>query len=134
LIRKGLGIDGVNTCSGWYAGGEIVGVIGLTIATAGVATEAEAGADAAEALAEEEAEAEGAAADGAEQAPKAFENEVKEAQRALRQNKDFKRWFHRVYKDPSFSSDGVSHNLDLEGEELVDAFREWIDSGRPTVK
>jgi RHS repeat-associated protein len=133
-IRKGLGIDGVNTCSGWYTGGEIVGVVALTVATAGVATEAEAGADAAEALAEEEAAAEGAAADGAEQAPKAFEKLLKEAQRELRQNKDFRRWFHREFKPGELASDGTSTNLDLTEEQLVDAFQEWIELGKPTVK
>lgn len=133
-IRKGLGIDGVATCSAWYTGGEVAGVVALTIATAGVASEAEAGADAAEALAEEEAEAEGAAADGAEQAPKAFERALKEAQRELKRNKDFRRWFHREFKPGELSSDGISHNLDLTEEQLVDAYQEWIELGRPTVK
>jgi RHS repeat-associated protein len=70
-IRGKLGIDGVNTCSGWYTGGEVAGVVALTVATAGVGGEAGAAADGLEALAEEEAVAEGAAAEGAEQAPNA---------------------------------------------------------------
>jgi RHS repeat-associated protein len=73
LIRSALGIDGVHTCSGWYAGGAVAGVVALTVATAGVGTEAEAGADALEALGDEEAVAEGAAADGAENAPNAVD-------------------------------------------------------------
>ncbi|MEO7730872.1 MAG: RHS repeat-associated core domain-containing protein [Kofleriaceae bacterium] len=57
--RKKLGIDGVNTCSGLYAGGIVRGVGGLALATGGLAGGVEAGeaaaAEGAEALAEEEA-------------------------------------------------------------------------------
>jgi RHS repeat-associated protein len=72
-LRGKLGIDGVNTCSGWYAGGAVTGAVVLVVATAGAGAEAEAAADGLEALGEEEAIAEGAAAEGAESAPNAID-------------------------------------------------------------
>jgi RHS repeat-associated protein len=84
--------------------------------------------------------ADGTAAEGGEPpgtgavAPKAVERETKEAERALKKNQDFRRWFHREYKADQVSPKGGRNNPDLMPEQVRDAYQEWLESGKPKVK
>jgi len=62
------------------------------------------------------------------------EKEIKNAEKALRTNQDFRRWFHREYKPGSVSKDADRLNPDLDPEEVLDAYEEWLASGSPRVK
>jgi RHS repeat-associated protein len=71
------------------------------------------------------------AVDGAEVASRAT---LGDAKRALRENKDFIRWFHRVYKPSQVTRTPGRHNPDMANEHVVDAFVEWLGTGKPKVK
>jgi hypothetical protein len=65
---------------------------------------------------------------------RAVGREVKEAERALKENQDFRRWFHREYKADQVSPRGGRTNPDLTPEQVRDAYQEWLESGKPKVK
>lgn len=63
-----------------------------------------------------------------------FQREVKEAERALKSNQHFRRWFHREYKADQVMRRGSRTNPDLTAEQVRDAHQEWLQSGMPKVK
>jgi hypothetical protein len=82
------------------------------------------------AVAEGAAAARGGAGE-ASKASKAIEREVKEAERALKNNQDFRRWFHREYKADQVAPKGGRTNPDLAPEQVREAYQEWIQSRMP---
>jgi len=56
---------------------------------------------------------------------------VGEAKQAFASNKAFRTWFHRHYKNTMKMSGGGIRNPDLPDKELLEAYLEWIDIGRP---
>lgn len=60
--------------------------------------------------------------------------ELKEAERALRADSRFRRWFHRVYKADEGIPKGGEMNPDLDRNQILDAFQEWVSAGRPGAK
>lgn len=71
------------------------------------------------------------ASKGAAAASKASQ---KAAEKALKTDKDFRRWFHREYKGDQGVSAGGRSNPDLEAEQVAEAYEEWLASGSPKVK
>lgn len=67
-------------------------------------------------------------------AAKVVEREEKEAERALKNNQDFRRWFHREYKADQVTPQGTRKNPDLTPEQVRDAYQEWLQSSMPKVK
>lgn len=67
-------------------------------------------------------------------AAKVAEREEKEAERALKNNQDFRRWFHREYKADQVTPQGSRKNPDLTPELVRDAYQEWLQSSMPKVK
>ncbi|HZN95164.1 MAG TPA: hypothetical protein VFB81_20775 [Myxococcales bacterium] len=63
-----------------------------------------------------------------------LQRRIKDAERALEKDKDFRRWFHREYKPGQKAPSGKRKNPDLSGEDVLDAHEEWIHSGKPKVK
>jgi RHS repeat-associated protein len=55
------------------------------------------------------------------------ERQLREAERALRTDDDFRRWFHREYKATEGHSQGDRRNPDLSREQIRDAYEEWRD-------
>jgi len=60
--------------------------------------------------------------------------DIKEAEKHLRQNRDFTDWFHRIYKPKNVVPSKGRHNPDMSPEALVEALEEWKDLGKPKVK
>jgi RHS repeat-associated protein len=60
--------------------------------------------------------------------------QIKEAERMLRTNKEFKSWFHTNYKRSEGIPIGRKTNSNLDPDLLVDAYEEWIGLGRPNRK
>jgi RHS repeat-associated protein len=61
---------------------------------------------------------------------------IGEAKRQFAKNIDFRRWFHKEYKPDTkgASNQYGRHNPDLSDDQLLDAWREWNELGRPKVK
>jgi hypothetical protein len=57
-----------------------------------------------------------------------------EAKENLEKNKDFRRWFHKKYKKDNKCPKGDRNNPDMDPDEIIDAWDEWNDLGRPNVK
>lgn len=72
--------------------------------------------------------------DSATSVERAADREVKEAERALKNNQDFRRWFHREYKADQVIPRGGRTNPDLAPEQVLDAYKEWLQSSMPKVK
>src|SRR5690606_10999027 len=66
--------------------------------------------------------------------PTTTEKDAKEAEHALRTNRTFRRWFHREYKPSQVTKEAGRRNPDLTPDQVVEAYREWLQSGKPTVK
>ncbi|MFN9719706.1 MAG: hypothetical protein ACK58L_13485 [Planctomycetota bacterium] len=62
-----------------------------------------------------------------------FLKALQNAQREFRQNRDFKNWFHKVYKEKYKITRGGRSNPDMGAEEILEAFEQWIELGRPTL-
>ncbi len=60
--------------------------------------------------------------------------DIKEAEGQLRQNKDFKDFFHRNYKPTQVTPKGGKTNPDLSPEEVREAYDEWLSLGKPKRK
>lgn len=59
---------------------------------------------------------------------------VREAQQALRSDEAFRRWFHQRFKKDQLVRQGHRSNPDLDSSEVLEAWREWLASGRPGMK
>lgn len=59
------------------------------------------------------------------------ERELKEAEKELRRNRDFRDWFHKEYKGDVGQSVGGKSNPDLGRNNVRDAFEEWRGQGSP---
>ncbi len=49
----------------------------------------------------------------------------------LRENKGFRRWFHREYKEDVGQGVGDRTNSDLDRDSVREAYEEWNNLGRP---
>ena len=59
---------------------------------------------------------------------------VRDAQQACRTDVAFRRWFHRNFKQDQRVRQGTRHNLDMDASQVLEAWREWVASGRPGMK
>jgi hypothetical protein len=64
-------------------------------------------------------------------AAKASARETKQAEKALRTNREFRRWFHREYKPDTVTRTRGNDNPDLSPVQVRDAYRDWLDSAKP---
>jgi len=56
---------------------------------------------------------------------------IKKAQEAFRRNKQFRKWVHTCYK-PKMRTPGAGlRNPDLSEEDMLDAYTEWLELGKP---
>jgi hypothetical protein len=55
---------------------------------------------------------------------------MRDAKEALRKNDDFRKWFHKNYA-PEMKGGSLDENPDLPDEDILDAFLEWLELGRP---
>ncbi|MEO6602129.1 MAG: hypothetical protein ABIQ16_19770 [Polyangiaceae bacterium] len=63
--------------------------------------------------------------------PRGFsDKQRKAAERALRTDKNFRRWFHREYKGSEGTPDGSRTNPDLSSDQVSEAYEEWLALGK----
>ena len=60
-----------------------------------------------------------------------FLDELKNAKDAFRNDKDFRRWWHRNYKTHQKIPGGGRKNPDLPDEDILHGYLEWIELGKP---
>ena len=65
---------------------------------------------------------------------KVGERDSKEAERALKTDKDFKRWFHKDYKPRVKTGSSDKRNPDMSAERLRDAYEEYLKGRSARVK
>jgi hypothetical protein len=57
-----------------------------------------------------------------------------QAMDAFRSNRTFSNWFHKVYKQKMGLSGGGVNNPDMSAEDILDAYQEWMTSGKPGAR
>jgi RHS repeat-associated protein len=58
-------------------------------------------------------------------------DQMHEAKKAFRSNKDFRRWWHRNYKGDQKVPSNEQHNPDLPEGDILEGYLEWLELGQP---
>jgi hypothetical protein len=60
-----------------------------------------------------------------------FLDRLQQANRQFGQNKRFRNWFHKVWKQDQGIPGGGRNNPDLPPESILEAYEEWLSQGQP---